>query len=109
MTAKHEAMTPEEWHETVSRLAQAVFVQEEHGFIRHLHYCLLFRHTPIMRKTSNQAVRNSIWMLRFKRLISEFSPEQLAKYGITNLEERDTQEGWTTNLKPIDFELMAMR
>jgi hypothetical protein len=97
-----------ELFETKRVLFQHMYESDEHGFVRHLCFCLLTRHHPILRRSEMQreAVKNSIRMLRIKRALDRMTPDELAKYGVV-AQNHSTQEGWSTRLDKYDHEVMV--
>jgi hypothetical protein len=98
----------EELFETKRALFQCMYESDEHGFLRHLHFCLLTRRHPMFRHSAMQrdATKNSIRMLRIKRALDRMTPDELAKYGVV-AQNHNTQEGWSTRLDKYDHEIMV--
>lgn len=84
------------------------FQCQEQSFIRHLLYCWLFRHNPLAANPYGESVRMAILMLRMKRAVAKLTDTELAVYGI-DPSTRDKHEGWTTNLGPVDMEILDMK
>jgi hypothetical protein len=98
-------MTTTTDNEYFRRMVVFCYEVHERGFVRHLAYCWLTRRG--FPNHSRRCIRTAVGMLRMKRAVAKLPAEELARYGITDLSKRDTDEGWTCKLTSHDLELMA--